>query len=138
MSDCKTNRENTHPLLIQDFEKFANVKRKKKQGTAHGPRMTKATGKDLCLQHVPYVIRRLRKWLGSRDPVASLGAAKLLLAYGLGKPKETVELQVPNGKPYAYMLPADAPAEHWAQLVDRSIVDAKGEVVEDEPDAGHA
>lgn len=82
-----------------------------------------------CQKNGRILFKRLLYWLNSEDPMASLGAAKLILAYGWGKPPERLLIGNDHGKPFVVATPEQVQTqEQWERLVQESMtLDVTGE-----------
>lgn len=82
------------------------------------------------------IFNRLMHWVNSADPMASMAAIKLAMAYGWGKPPEKVLLGNMDGKPFVVATPNTVGTlEQWDQLVKEAV--SAHTIIEHEPDADH-
>jgi len=63
-----------------------------------------------CQEHGEALVLRLVQLSNSIDGATAIGACKVLLAYGYGKPTEHIKLSDPNDKPLHFTLTMGEPA----------------------------
>lgn len=65
-----------------------------------------------------WMVNRLFQLAKRRDGATALGALKLLLAYGYGKPAVVVELAGGNKLPYSIETPPSMDHEQWVRTIN--------------------
>ena len=73
------------------------------------PNKAVADIKAACQLHGEAVVHRLVQLSQSLDGQVAIGACKVLLAYGYGKPSETIRLSDTNDKPLHFTLTMGEP-----------------------------